>query len=91
MYCKFENFRENYIFSKSFKSHICDIKNLRLGHDLPISVNDRVIVQIARILFSRNFPYAKFSENKNLTKISGFTVTRGSSISAPALLNLLNK
>ena len=36
--CKFWNFRANFIFRP-----ICDIKNLRLGHDLPLSVNDRVI------------------------------------------------
>ena len=33
------------LFSRKVLSHICDLKNLRLGHDLPISVNDRVIVQ----------------------------------------------
>ena len=31
------------IFVSNNKSHICVIKNSRLGHDLPISVNDRVI------------------------------------------------
>ena len=41
--CKYGNFRENFIFANSFKRHICDVKNSRLGHDLPISVNDRVI------------------------------------------------
>ena len=34
--CKFGNFRKNYIFPKSVKSHICDVKNSQLGHDLPI-------------------------------------------------------
>ena len=35
-----EIFRENFIFWNSVKRHICDVKNLRLGHDLPnISVN----------------------------------------------------
>ena len=48
--------------------HICDIKNSQLGHDLPISVNDRIIFP-----FGKN--YAKFHENKTLTKISEFTVT----------------
>ena len=42
-YCKFGNFRENLIFTNSIKRHICDVKNWRPGHDLPISVNDRVI------------------------------------------------
>ena len=31
------------IFARSVKRYICGVKNLRLGHDLPISVNDRVI------------------------------------------------
>ena len=43
MYCKSGNFRENFIFTNSVKRHICDAKNSRLGHDLPVSVNDRVI------------------------------------------------
>ena len=25
-YCKFGNFHENFIFAKSFKGHICDVK-----------------------------------------------------------------
>ena len=53
IYCKFENFRENFILAKR---HICDVKKSRLRHDLPISVNDS---DFARILFSRNFAYAK--------------------------------
>ena len=43
MYCKFENFRENFIFANGVKRHICDVKNLRQRQDLPISVNHRVI------------------------------------------------
>ena len=31
------------IFANSVKIPTCDGKNSRLGHDLPISVNDRVI------------------------------------------------
>ena len=31
------------IFAKSIKRHICDVKNSRLEHDLPVSVNDRMI------------------------------------------------
>ena len=42
-YCKFGNFGENFIFANSVISHICDVKNSRLGHDLPFSVNDRMI------------------------------------------------
>ena len=68
---KFGNFRENYIFPNSVKRYICDVKNLRLGHELSISLNDRVICDFARILFSRDFAYAKFCKNKTLAKISG--------------------
>ena len=42
-YCKFGNFCENFIFMKSVKIHIYGVKNSLLGHDLPISVNNRVI------------------------------------------------
>ena len=28
------------IFANSVKTHICNVKNLRQRHDLPISVND---------------------------------------------------
>ena len=53
-YCKSENFRENFILANSAKRHICDAKNLRLGHDLHISVNDRVIST-----FQEDFIFAK--------------------------------
>ena len=39
------NFAKIIIFAKSVKSHISNFKNSRLGHDLPISVNDRVTAQ----------------------------------------------
>ena len=45
LYCKFGNFRENFIFANSVKRHICDEKS-RTGHDIPISVKDRVISPI---------------------------------------------
>ena len=37
-YCKFRNFCK-ILFSR----HICDVKNSLQGHDLPISIKDRVI------------------------------------------------
>ena len=40
-YCKFGNFRENFIFANIIKRHISDVKNSRLRQDLPISINDR--------------------------------------------------
>ena len=42
----FGKFLHNFIFPKSVKTHNCDIENSRLGRDLPISVNDRVISPI---------------------------------------------
>ena len=42
-YYKFGNFRENFVFANNVKRHICEVKNSRLGHNLTISVNDRVI------------------------------------------------
>ena len=67
LYCKFGNFRENFMCAKSVKKHICYSQNLQLGHSLPISV----------IYTSRGFNFhetAKFRENKTLAKISEFTV-----------------
>ena len=42
-YWKSGNFRENFIFANSVKRHICDVKSSRVWHDIPISVNGRVI------------------------------------------------
>ena len=53
------------------------MKNSRLRQDLPISINDTVIVPFREGLFSRNFAYAKFRENKVFAKISEFTVSNG--------------
>ena len=69
-----ENFRENFIFVDSIKRHICDFKHSQLEHDLPILVNVRIFLLFREVSFSRNFAYAKFSENKNLAKISNLTV-----------------
>ena len=43
LYCKSVIFCENFMFENSVKRHISDAENSRLGHDLHISVNDRVI------------------------------------------------
>ena len=70
--CKFGNFRDNFIFANSVKGHICDFQNSRLSHDLPISVQDRVILP-----FNEGFIFVKtsqFCENKTLAKNSEFTV-----------------
>ena len=43
VYCRFGNFRENFIFANSVKRHtcICHVKNPRIWHDLPTSVKDK--------------------------------------------------
>ena len=68
-YCKFGNFRENFIFTNSVKRHIYPVENSRLGHDLPTSANDRLIST-----FRKDFIFTKLHENKTLVKISEFTV-----------------
>ena len=42
--CKSENFRKNFIFANRVNRHIWGVKNSPLGHDVPKSVNDRVIL-----------------------------------------------
>ena len=64
----------NFIFADSGKRYICDVKNSRLMHVLPISVNDRVILSfregfIAKLRIcevrenntSRKFPNLQYS------------------------------
>ena len=55
--CEFRYFHENFIFEKSVKRHIYDAEHSRLGNDLPISVNDRVIVR-----FREGFIFTKLRE-----------------------------
>ena len=69
LYCKFGNFRENYIFPNSVQRHICNAKYSLLEHDLTVSVNncDHAISQgfdfhetlhisFVKIKLSRKFP-----------------------------------
>ena len=53
---------ENFIFANTIERHTCDVKNLRLGHDLPISVIDRAI--------SQGFHFHETSPMRTLAKIS---------------------
>ena len=53
-FCKLGNTRENFIFANSVKRHICDVKKSRLRHDLPKSVNDRLILP-----FSKGYIFTK--------------------------------
>ena len=62
--------RQNYIPPTSSGD-----KNSQLGQDLPISVIDRVISPFREgFIFAKLRAYAKFRENKTLTKISELTV-----------------
>ena len=71
-YCRFRNFRENFIFANSIKRHISDVQNSRLRQDLPISINDRVILPfregfiftklLAKKKFSRKFPNLQYGK-----------------------------
>ena len=60
----------NFIFVNNVKRHICDVQSSRLRRDLPILVNDIVI-----LLFPEGLIFTKLlCENKTLSKISEFTV-----------------
>ena len=63
-YCKCGNFCENFIFANIVKRHICYVKNSRLGHDLPRSVNDKSDFDI-----SRGFYFHKTSHMRSFVKI----------------------
>ena len=65
------------IFANNIKRHIhiCDFRNSRLGHEIPISENYRVIWLFHEgFIFTKLHICAKFRENKTLAKISEFTV-----------------
>ena len=64
LYCKFGNFREHFIFANSVKRDICHIKNSRLGHDIPTSVND------SDIAISRGFYFHETSHMRSFAKIT---------------------
>ena len=66
MYCKSGNFRDNFIFANRVKRHICDVKNLRLGHDLPISVNDGVFSALHEDFVSR---FAKINPSRKFSNL----------------------
>ena len=63
-YCRFGNFRENFIFANSIKIHISGVKYSRLRQDLPISIIDKVILP-----FSRGFYFHETSHMRSFAKI----------------------
>ena len=75
-YCKSWNFRENFIFANNIKRHIYEAKNSQLGHDIHISVNNRVISAFGKDFIFMKLPICEVSrKNKTLAKISEFTVS----------------
>ena len=88
--CKFGNFLENFIFANSVKRHICDVKIMRFGHDLLISVNDSDFTitrgfyfhvtshmrSLAKIKHSQNFPNLQYTAviQKDQNKIAYLVV-----------------
>ena len=57
--CKLRNFT-SFIFEIGVKIHICNVKNLRLEHDLPSSVNRRVVLSFhERVILAKSFTKIK--------------------------------
>ena len=52
IYCRFENFLENFIFVNNVKRLISDVKNSQLRQDLPISIYDKVVLPFRESLLS---------------------------------------
>ena len=68
-YCRFGNFRENFIFANSITRHISDVKNSLQRQDLPKSINDRVILPFREgFIFTKLRIYAKFRKIKSSRK-----------------------
>ena len=49
VYCKFGNFRENFIFANSVKTHICNVENSWQGRDIHETSHIREIKTLAKI------------------------------------------
>ena len=72
---KLDTTASSHIFVNNFKRHVCVVTNLRLGHDLPTSLNGSVISSFREgFIIAKLRACAKFSEYKTLVKISEFTV-----------------
>ena len=64
--------------ANGIKVYICDVKNSRLEHVLPTSINGRVISPNCEgfiLVKLRRFADAKFHKNKTLKKFSEFTIS----------------
>ena len=73
-YCRFGNFCGNFIFANCIKRHHSDVKNSQLRLDLPISINDRVILPFCEGFIFRIL--RTFRENKVLAKFPNLQYER---------------
>ena len=65
LYCKLKNVLENLTSTYSVKRHICNLKKLQLGFDLPTSINDRDTF----VTFREGFYFHKISHLRSFVKI----------------------
>ena len=69
VYCKLENFRDNFIFTNSIKRHICDVKNSLQDHDLPTFI--RTLARISEFTVQRvNMEYENYKKISSFLKVS---------------------
>ena len=75
-YCKFGNFRGKFNLPNNLKKHIRHAKNLRLGYDLPTSVNNIVISPFREGFIFMKLRSCKVSLKLTLAKISELIVPK---------------
>ena len=69
-YCKFEYFRENFIFANSANIHISDVKNSWLGHYLSTPVNNRGILPFLEgLIFTNLRSFAKIKPSQKFPNL----------------------
>ena len=71
--CEFGNLCENFISANRVKRHIYHVINSRLWHDLPTSVNDRVISPFREGFNFTKLRYSEVLRKQTLAIISKFT------------------
>ena len=69
LYFRFGNFRKNFIFANSIKRHISTVKNSRLRQDLPISINDRVMLPFRKGFIFTKLRFAKLKSSRNFPNL----------------------
>ena len=68
-YCKIRNFRDNFIFANSVKTHICDVRFSGQERDLPLSVNERVISPICEGFIFMKRSFTKINPSRKFPKL----------------------